>query len=130
MLQRAAVDTECIVRLDRVVFRSDAELKSVLQTLSSSSFRKGKDHALRNINAGVFSGPYGRVRELTCDRTKTRIRVLYRPRYRRLPAMRVSVVPDDQTGQQRDELETILEAFAPCELLIVEIALDFRRRTE
>lgn len=126
MPRPGAIATECVVRLDRVVFTSRANLQSALQALAD--FRTESDHGLRNVEEGVFSAPYARVRNLIDDQSKTKVFVHYRPRFRRLPLIRVTVVPDDLKGQNRQELERILRAFEPFELVIVEHAIDFPRR--
>jgi hypothetical protein len=114
-----------VAKTDRVGFTSGATLKGAIVPLRS--FRIESDHSLWNVNADFFQAPYGRVCELVNDGTKTRIFVKHRPRFRKLAPMRVAVVPDDMEGLRRQELEEILQAFAPYRLVIVEIALDFGR---
>jgi len=116
---------ELVVRNDRVVFTSDADLKAALRKLSD--FRTVSDYALLNLDLGPYQGPYGRVRNLVNDSTKTRITVSYKPRYRRLSLIRVAVVPNDLPGLRRRELAHILQAFAPHQLAIVEMAIDVPR---
>ena len=115
-----------VVRLDRVVFTSGTDLKAAVGRLSGC--RTVSDYALQNLDAGPYRGPYGRVRHLVNDSTKTRVVVSYRPRYRWLPWMRVAVVPDDLSGLRRRELTRILQAFATYQLSTVEMAIDFRGR--
>jgi hypothetical protein len=119
----AATKTACETHPDRVVLASNGLLKHALAQLPD--FRRKRDHAIRNVNAGFFFAPYGRVCEMESGLTKTRLFISYRPRFRRLALMRVAVVPDDISGLQRLELEIILAAFAPCQLRIVEMAIDF-----
>jgi hypothetical protein len=116
-----------IAGIDRVVLDSTADLKRALDALGE--FRTLSDHALRNVDAGLFRGPYGRVRRLLNSGTKTAIFIQYQPRFRRLAPIRVAVVPDDVSGLRRRELEYILSAFVPFRLLILEVRLDFRRRS-
>ena|ERR1700693_4372821 len=112
-----------ISKVDRVVLRSEASLGAVV--LALPTFRTESDHAQQNVNAGLFLGPYGRLRRLVHDQTKTRLFIQYRPRFRRLAALRVAVVPDDTRGLRRRELEMITAALGPFRFLIIEVALDF-----
>jgi hypothetical protein len=121
----------CVIRVDRVVFTSGLALPMALDGLSG--FTTVRDHALRNIGQSRFGQPYGRVREMIDTVTRTRLFINYNPRFRQLPGLRVTVVPDDASGMQRPELEEILSAFAPYEfpeggLRVVEVASDFTRR--
>ena len=112
------------MRTDRVVFTSDAYLKSAVGMLSD--FRTVSDYALQNLDQGPYRGPYGRIRTLVNDSTKTRVRISYKPRYRKLSLMRVAIIPKDLPGLRRWELARILRVFAPYQLSIVEMAIDFR----
>jgi hypothetical protein len=114
-----------VVRTDRVVVTSDADLKNAVETLSD--FRTVSDYVLLNLDGGPYRGPYGRVRRLVNDTTKTWLIISYKPRFRQLPLMRVAVVPADVPGLWRSELARILRAFAPHGLAIVEVAIDFPR---
>jgi hypothetical protein len=116
-----------IAGIDRVVFTSTADLNQALDTLGE--FRTLTNRALRNLDDGFFRAPYGRVRRLLNSGTKAEVFILYQPRFRRMPPVRVVVAPDDIAGLRRRELELILGAFAPYRLSIVELRLDFRRRT-
>lgn len=122
----AGTTTECVVRLDRVVIVSRADLKEAIRRLRH--FRTQSDVVLRNMDQPF--GAYGRSRRMNNDATGTELFINYRPRFRRLAPLRVGVVPDDVKGLQRPELESILRAFEPHQLVIVEIAVDFSRRTE
>jgi hypothetical protein len=117
--------TGCIVRIDRVVLRSNVDVKSALERVRD--FRTHSDSVLRNVDQPF--GAYGRLRTLSSDATATKLFVYYRPRSRRLASLRVAVVPDDAKGQQRRELERILAAFKPYELVVVELSVDFPRST-
>ena len=119
------IEYGCTVRVDRVVIKSSAEISSALDRLSD--FTTVRDHVLRNIGASQFKQPYVRVREMINTGSKTKLFISYYPRYRRLAAIRIAVVPDDCAGLKRLELERIMQAFAPCQLVIVEIAFDFSR---
>jgi hypothetical protein len=114
-----------IAKVDRVVLRSQAELLAVVQALLA--FRTESDFAQRNVNAGLFLAPYGRIRKMVNDRTKTRLFIQYCPRFRRLAPLRVAIVPDDRRGLKRHELEMITAALKPFDFLIIEVALDFGR---
>jgi len=116
-----------IAGIDRVVFTSEADINWALDALGD--FRTLTNRALRNLDAGLFSAPYGRVRRLLNSGTGTEIFIQYLPRFRRMAPVRVAVVPADIPGLRRRELERILSAFAPYRLSIVELRLDFRRTT-
>lgn len=118
---------ECIVRADRQVFTSETDLAAAVQKLSD--FRTERDYALRNTETPLFGAAYARVRRLVNDQTKTKIFINYKPRYRRLPWIRVAIVPADVAGLRRPEFEMILRAFEPYRLAHVELAIDFPRRT-
>jgi hypothetical protein len=90
-------------------------------------FRTECDYARLNVNSGFFMAPYGRVRQMINDRTKTKLFIQYFPRFRRLAPLRVAIVPDDRSGLKRRELETIAAALKPFDFLIIEVALDFGR---
>jgi len=122
------MEDECVVRADRQVFTSEVDLGIALQLLAD--FRTVRDHALKNTEAPHFWSAYGRVRRLVNDQTKTKLFVSYRPRYRRLPAIRAAVVPDDAAGLRRTELEMILRIFEPYRLVHVELAIDFSERAQ
>jgi hypothetical protein len=115
-----------VAGIDRVVLTSAADLGRALETLPE--FRTVSDHAMRNLDAGLFHSPYGRARRLVNDRTKTALFVDYKPRFRRMALLRIAVVPEDVSGLRRRELASILTAFAPYRLVIVELRLDFPRR--
>jgi hypothetical protein len=122
------VAEEVVVRADRQVFTSEVDLRIALQLLDD--FRTVRDYALKNTEGPLFWSAYGRVRRLINDRTQTRLFVNYRPQYRRLPAIRVAVVPDDAAGLRRAELEMILRIFEPYRLVHVELAIDFSEKTQ
>lgn len=111
-----------VVRTDRVVFTSSADLKAAVGRLS---YRTVSDYALRNMD--VPYGAYGRALNLVNDSTKTRVVVSYRPRFRGLSLMRIATIPEDRPGLRRRELARVLRAFAPYQLVIVEMAIDFSR---
>jgi hypothetical protein len=114
-----------IAGIDRVVLTSEADLNRALDALGD--FRTLTNRALRNLDAGLFSAPYGRVRRLLNSGTRTEIFIQHQPRFRRMAPIRVAVVPADIPGLRRIELEYILSAFVPFRLSIVEVRLDFRR---
>jgi len=120
---RTATRTTCVAHPDRVVLTSSAIFGHALGALTA--FRTVSDYVLYNINEGIFTGPYGRIRRLVNDLTKTRLDLRYRPRYRGLAPLRVDIVPDDLMSFHRRELEAILAAFSPYRLVIVEFSLDF-----
>ena len=119
----AAMEHQCALRVDRVVIRSAGELANALEQLRN--FTTLCDHARNNIHERRFQEPYGRVREMLNPISNTKLFVSYQPRYRQLAAIRIAVVPDDSSGLRRPELERIMRAFAPSQLVIVEIAFDF-----
>lgn len=121
-------DQDVIAKVDRVAFTSAATFQAARLRLSVAGFCIVRDHSFRNVNDGFFQAPYGRACQLRNEVTRTRIFVKYQPRFRKLAPMRVDVVPDDVRGLRRPELETILRAFVPFRLIVVEIALDFARR--
>ena len=124
---RHVVGDECIVRADRQVITSETDLVAAVQKLSD--FRTERDYVLRNTEAPLFWTAYARVRRLINDRTKTKLFINYKPRYRRLASIRVAIVPDDVAGLRRPEFEMILRTFEPYRLTHVELAIDFPKRT-
>jgi hypothetical protein len=125
MKQRSNLINECVAKIDRVVLRSQAQLADFVRALPE--FRTESDFARCNVNAGLFLAPYGRVRKMVNDRTKTRLFIQYYPRFQRLAALRVAIVPADTRGLQRRELETITAALSPFRFVVIEVALDFRK---
>jgi hypothetical protein len=116
---------DCVAKVDRVVLRSQSSLENLLQALPE--FRTVSDCARLNVNSGFFMAPYGRVRQMINDRTKTKLFIQYFPRFRRLAPLRVAIVPDDRRGLKRREVETITFPLKPFDFLIIEVALDFGR---
>lgn len=108
-----------IAGIDRVVFISEADLNQALDALGE--FRTLTNRALRNLDAGLFRAPYGRVRRMMNSGTRTEIFIQYLPRFGCMAPVRVTVVPDDVPGLRRRELEFILSAFAPYRLSIADI---------
>jgi hypothetical protein len=121
---KTAHSKDCVAKVDRVVVRSNAWLLEFVGAIPE--FRTTSDYARRNVNSGYFLAPYGRVRQMVNDRTKTQLFVQYNPRFRRLARLRVAIVPDDRRGLRRRELKEITAALSPFQFLIIEIALDFR----
>jgi len=109
--------------IDRVVLTSTADLNQALDALGE--FRTLSDRAFRNLDAGRFRAPYGRVRWLVNSATETKISIQYLPRFRRMAPIRVELARNDVPGMKRRELQAILGAFVPFRLLIVELRLDF-----
>jgi hypothetical protein len=110
------------VRLDRVVIYSDAELKAALTALPS--FRTLSDWRITRESEAPW-GVYARARRLVDDDTHTQLFVDYKPRHgRRMPPVRIAVVPDDRPGLQRQELEAVFKAFDPASFAVAEIAVD------
>jgi hypothetical protein len=123
-------DQDVIAKVDRVGFTSAATFQAARSLLLRSGFGIVRDHSFKNVNDGFFQAPYGRACEMTNQGTRTRIFVKYQPRFRKLAPMRIDLVPADVRGLRRPELETILQAFAPYRLVVVEIALDFGRESK
>jgi len=119
---------KCTLRVDRVVLTSGVDIRFPLSVLTG--FSTVSDHALKNVNRPRFALPYGRVREMVNAHSRTKLFINYNPRFRQLPGLRVTAVPEDASGMQRNELEEIVSAFAPDEfpeggLRVVEVAVDF-----
>lgn len=116
---RRNTDAPCIVRLDRVQFiawPSGSRLPNI------RDFQNLGDHFVRSQTS---IATYRRVRRLLNTRTGTQLWLQYWPAAPWLAPIKGTIVAEDKTGLQREELEMVASEFRTIRLLLVELAIDF-----
>lgn len=121
----STMKTRCRAKIDRVVVTTWVNLHSALSRLSH--FRTVSDHSIV-YHENPFAA-YSRTRQMSDDASGIRLFANHKPMRRGLPSVRVAIVPDDRMGLDRSQLQSIIDALEPCEIRIVEMALDFANPT-
>lgn len=112
----------CTFRLDRLRFTSCG--CPATDWVRLADFRAERRHWFLRKKGGEL--PYRQVHRAKNPVTGTTVVQEYDETWPWLDPLRVTVIPDDCSGVQRDELESIVRAFGDHHLHTVECAFDFR----
>jgi hypothetical protein len=113
----------CQAMIDRVQFRARAW---IIEVLSKLGFRRLGSHFIRKQTP---TPTYKRVDTFFHPTFKIKLFVQRKPTCSWLWPLKVTVIPDDNRGLSRPELDSIIKAFTAIQFLTAELAIDFSKES-